>query len=228
MLELSLRQEHTRRKMGLIVRKHSLWFLVLATALLASSATAGNIVLNGGFTTGDLTNWTEHDCTSGCGVVGWFVTLFPTGPGAPSDTTLAATNACVGAGCSDPTTGDWISQTLSTVAAQTYTLSFFYRAGDNNGVNELDAFWNGSLVPGGSIVDPTPPYTWQHFTFSGLTATGGSTVLEFTGRQDPAALYLTDISVTANADTAPEPASSLLVGGGLLAMVAAVRRLRKA
>lgn len=212
--------------MGLIIKQRSL-LLVLAIAFLASSASAGNIVLNGAFTTGDLTDWTEHSCTVGCDVAGWFAGAFPSEPGAPSDTTFGAANACVGVGCNDATTGDWISQTLSTIASQTYTLTFLYRAGDNSGTNELNVLWNGSLLSGGSIIDPTPEYTWQQYTFGGLTATGGSTVLEFTGRQDPAVLFLTDISVTPDGDTAPEPASLLLVGGGLAGMAMVARHLRK-
>jgi len=68
------------------------------------------------------------------------------------------------------------------------------------------------------------------YTFTGLTASTTSTVLEFTGREDPAYLQLTDISVTADASpTVPEPAPLTLIGGGLLGMICtALRAGRKA
>ena len=49
--------------------------------------------------------------------------------------------------------GAFISQTLATVASQTYTLTFFYDAGAGSGVGttELDVLWNGSIVSGGQI-----------------------------------------------------------------------------
>jgi hypothetical protein len=39
----------------------------------------------------------------------------------------------VGALCNDPSLGDDLSQTLTTVAGQTYTLSFYYDAGEGSG-----------------------------------------------------------------------------------------------
>ena len=197
-------------------------------ALLATSASASSLVLNGGFTTGDFTNWNNTDR--------WVVTAFPPNPGTPpSGTIYAASTGCSGAACNDPVVGAYISQTLATVASQSYTLTFFYDAGGTNAdadsnTTELDALWNGSLVSGGQIIDAAPG-TWAEYTFTGLIASGSSTVLEFTGRQDPEYLFLTDVSVTADSSTAPEPASLTLIGGGLLSlwtMGTLLRRRRKA
>jgi len=189
--------------------------LGIAMGLLATSATASNLVLNGGFTTDDFTGWSNND-------EWWDVSPFPGDPGTPpSDTTLAASTGCVGASCNDPSDGAFISQSLATVAAQIYTLTFLYDAGgaesEGSLATELDVLWNGSLVTGGQIIDAASN-TWAEYTFTGLIASGSSTVLEFTGRQDPADIYLTDISVTAADSTAPEPASLTLIGGGLLGM----------
>jgi hypothetical protein len=169
-----------------------------------------------------------------------------TNPGAPSDTSYAAENGCVGASCNDPVNGSWITQSLATEVSQTYTLTFFFDPGasseDDGGggidaiadasvitTTELDVLWDGSLVTGGQIVNATSS-TWEEYTFTGLTASTTSTVLEFTGREDPDYLQLTDISVTADASpTVPEPASLTLIGGGLLGMICTVlRRRRKA
>jgi hypothetical protein len=217
-------------------------FLGISMALWAASASAGGIdlVANGGFTTGDFTGWTSSSDEN------WYVNGIDTNPGAPSDTSYAAENGCVGASCNDPVNGSWITQSLATEVSQTYTLTFFFDPGasseDDGGggidaiadasvitTTELDVLWDGSLVTGGQIVNATSS-TWEEYTFTGLTASTTSTVLEFTGREDPDYLQLTDISVTADASpTVPEPASLTLIGGGLLGMICTVlRRRRKA
>lgn len=190
----------------------------LGMALLAGSAAAQNLVHNGSFATGDFTNWTTHTCGAGCGAQGWSVqTSIPADPGTPPPgATAAALTACVGAPCNDPVSGDTITQTLTTVAGQTYTLSFYYDGGSNSstGTTELQVLWNGTAVSGGTIVNATTN-TWKQYTFT-VTATGASTVLEFSGRQDPAVLYLTGISVTAGGPIAtPIPGTLLLMIAGL-------------
>ena len=211
--------------------------IVLCTVVLAASATAGNIVLNGGFTSGDFTDWNTNTCSSaGCSTPGFSVAqlsmVFPTpDPGdAPTDTDFAASTGCGGVPCNDPTNGDWILQNLPTVASQTYTLTFLYDPGNSGeGTSELNVLWNGGLISGSETVDATAA-TWAQYTYTGLVATGSSTPLEFTGREDEGFLFLTDISVTADAApgaaTAPEPGSLLLMSCGLVGMAALRRRLR--
>jgi hypothetical protein len=198
-----------------------------ALALLAASATATNVVSNGNFSGDNLTGWDHGSGNS------WGVTPFPPDPGTlPTDTSFAAETACVGAPCNDPTSGAILEQALTTTALQSYTLTFLYDAGDNSGdpddptdnTAELDVYWNGSLVTSGQIIDATES-TWISYSFTNLVATGASTELEFTGRQDPATLYLTDVCVASdgscgsiNGSGVPEPASLLLMAGGLLGL----------
>ena len=198
-------------------------FLGIAVALLAASAGASTITQNGGFNTGDFTGWSTNTCAT-CGAAGWYIGAIVSDPGTlPTDTTYAAKNACVGASCSDAANGDWLAQTLATTAGQTYTLTFLYDAGGAGTTTELDVLWDGSLVEGGQIVNATPR-TWAQYTFTGLSASSAATVLEFTGNQDPSVLYLTDISVTPEESTVPEPASWTLLAGALLGIGGLLRR----
>jgi flagellin len=192
--------------------------ILLLGVAVAATAGAQNLVQNGSFSTGNFTGWTTHTCGAACSAQGWNVTSFPNDPGTPPPgATAAAINRCVGAACNDPINGDTISQTLTTVAGQTYTLTFYYDGGVNSstGRTQLDVLWNGSIVTGGSIINATSN-TWKQYTFT-VVATGTSTVLEFTGRQDPATLYLANISVTAGGSlpVTPIPSTLLLMITGL-------------
>jgi hypothetical protein len=210
-----------------MVRKF--WLLGIAITLLAASASAGNIVLNGNFLTGDLTGWTSNTCGT-CTDAGWVVGPFNFGdPGAPTDTTNTAATGCEGVGCNDATTGDWISQVLTTDPTMTYTLTFLVDPGTSDGSPlELDVLWGGALVA--AITDLTED-TWVPETFSGLVPTGTATTLEFTGRDDAGVLAIDDIAANGTASgpsTVPEPASLMLIGGGLLGIATMLRRRRSA
>ena len=201
------------------------FLLVSAVLLLAVSATAGELVVNGGFTTGDLSGWTAGTYFQ------WAVnTPLPSDPGAPSVTDFSASTGCFGGPiCNDPVSGSSISQILTTEPSDTYTLSFYYDAGwvgdgalalMGDQYTELDVFWDNLAVPLAQIVN-AQANRWNEYTFTGLTTSGSSALLEFTGRQDPSALHLTGISVMDRASLneqaeTPEPVSSALVGAGLL------------
>ena len=115
-----------------------------------------------------------------------------------------------------------MQQTIATTAGQTYDFSFYLNS-DGGTTNDFTAMFDGATVFSQSNI-PTQPYTL--YTFA-VTASTGSTVIEFDSRDDPGYLHLDDVSVVASTAT-PEPSS--LIGSflllGLLAGCGAVYKRR--
>lgn len=171
--------------------------LGLATVLLvAALAPAAELVVNGGFETGDFTGWTLLGNTSNTAV----------DPNFAYQGTYGAKLGSIGS-------DGFLSEILPTVTGQTYTLSY---AVENVG-NPPDDFgvnWGGVLVPGSNLVNVGPfPGTVYSFT---VVAPGPSTQLQFYFRQDPSFWGLDVVSVQ-GAAAVPEPASLGLAGLALLA-----------
>ena len=165
---------------------------ILGISLLAAGAAwaapAPNLIVNGGFETGDFTGWTVTG-TPGEGDLGVDVAC---GGGAHSGNCYAN---IAGQGAS-------MSQTIATTPGATYTLELW--AWDNHygtPSNGITVKWNGN------IVSTTDGFTFQYWTavnLPNLVATGTSTVVEIDygandGVMGPSADYFDDISVTANA-----------------------------
>jgi MYXO-CTERM domain-containing protein len=195
-----------------------------AAALLAVSgkqAHAVNIVLNGGFETGDFTNWSVNLSS----VFPWEVDTSGQGFGnVPFDGTYFASTGCVGLHCitGTPPQQASLSQDLSTTVGDAYTLDFWFGTAYGNPM-EVQALFGGAVVEDLPNIGVTP---YTEYTVSGLVATSTTTQLEFLGRQDLGFNELDDVSVTDNGPTAPEPAAWLLGLGGLLTLVAARRLVR--
>jgi hypothetical protein len=163
-------------------------------------ATPINLVVNGGFETGDFTGWTQSGNTGFTGVQC---------PGAPF---VPEGNCDAFFG---PVGSDGIlSQTLTTVASQPYTIVFTLVA-DGGVTSDFSASFGGvSLL---ALSNPAAGTTVHTFF---ATASSSSSILSFGFRDDPGFLSLDGVSVTSTESTVPEPASLSLLGIGLAGMFA--------
>jgi hypothetical protein len=183
--------------------------LAMPASLRADSCTsASNLVANCSFGTGDLTDWTVTTAPSGSdiGVIG---------NGGYNNDNVAYF------GASDYMY-DTISQTLTTTASQSYTVSFWLQDSQGDGPDsdtDFQALWNGT-----SLLDQ---YTTSSIVEYSFTVTGtGSDTLAFEGYNNSEGLYyLSDISVTAGTATpVPEPSNLWLLGSGLAGLTGMLRR----
>lgn len=162
---------------------------------------------NGGFETGDLTDWT---------LVGSSDLVFAL---AADDADVAGTEALPGqpdaqfvrSGGYGGYLGEWawngypavgsLSQTLATTANQQYLVSFWLTCiPDDQGVTTNNAFsakWNNSKLYVGNNLNATG---WTNMQFV-ISATTASTKLEFDFNNDPGAFGLDDVTV----QTLPKP-----------------------
>jgi hypothetical protein len=179
--------------------KHLRSAVTLFALILGASApaTGGNIVVNGGFETGDFSGWTLNDPSVGTFVTSAFGGYVPHG-----GDYFAALGASGQLGM--------ISQNLNTSAGTTYTLDYFL-ASDGFTPNEFEVVWGGT-----TLFDQVniPAQNYVEYTFQ-VTATGASTNLTFYEQNDNGFLSLDDVSV----NTVPEPASLTLFVLGMAAFV---------
>jgi hypothetical protein len=172
-----------------ITRKLLCIAVLLCTAVW--SANAVNIVNNGGFETGNFSGWTVND-PSGFSNVGPDPLFAHSG-------NFHANLGAVGL------TGS-LSQSLTTVAGTSYTLSFWLANDSSTTPNSFAAFFNGVQV---FAIANSPIFGYTQFTFAGLVATSSSTTLEFRYRHDADFFRLDDVSVDAGAAGVPEAFSTI-------------------
>jgi hypothetical protein len=148
---------------------------------LQANAVQLQLVQNGGFETGDLTNWVLNGTPFDANFVdnGTYVPAIQ-----PHSGRYCAVMGQAGSLA-------YLSQTLSTVNGQQYVFSSWVDSPDGNSPNECSISWNGA-----TLFDQTniPAIGWTNLGFI-VTATGGSTVIQFAMRDDVTWLGLDDVSV---------------------------------
>jgi PEP-CTERM motif-containing protein len=177
--------------------------LIVMSFVAPSASAATNLVQNPGFETGDFTDWSPGP--------GWFVCGPPSCSGTGYVVYEGAYYAYVEANLL-PTS---LSQTLSTVSGDKYTLSFAFNPGIfMNGPpgEKMQVYWNGQLVK--DVDTDVVDTNWTVYSIGGLEAQSTSTTLEFY------MAFANDAypGVDAVSVTVPEPSTWAMIVAGFAAL----------
>lgn len=186
----------------------------LAFMLAAPAALAGNLVINGDFENADTSMWLHAGDTS----AQYFSGDWSGSPLSNPANTVFADGAYPGLG--------YLGQNIATIAGAKYTLAFDLQRIDTTNGNPATPLSNEVLVTfGGNTVfhQTNTSGDWTHYTVSNLTASGAHTLLQFGDSNHYDYNQLDNVSLVMSA--VPEPATALMLMGGLVLM--ATRRFRR-
>lgn len=193
------------------------------SALAAAPALAANIVVNPSFEDPIVvqSGFTTYSAGS-TAITGWTVTAPAANLGvdlvnAPNaSSALWAYDADQSIDLAGTPGRGGIEQALTTIANQSYTLSFALSSNGGPYANGVSIFWDGNLVS----TESSPAFgTWTVVSFN-VTATTTSTLLSFVGNIDGFAGTLLD---AVSVDAVPAPGAGALA---LLELAAMSRRRR--
>lgn len=207
--------------------------LVTIGFLGVSQTSKANLITNGSFETGTFVSNSQAAMSLSTGstaMTGWSVindSLAWIGPSNPwgltasrDDFFLDLTGYSFGA----PFGG--IAQTISTIAGQTYELSFDLGSSNSYGrpnailasAGLTSAIFTGALTGSNN--------EWQHFILP-FTANSANMIISFTGYTGQSYIGLDNVAVNAAATSVPEPATlaMLVTGLGLLGFIARHKRV---
>jgi hypothetical protein len=177
----------------------SLSLCIAALIAFSSAGTSEAQLVNGSFETGSFSPWVVNDPSN-------FTMLGNDSAFAHSGTWYANLG---GEGVTAT-----LTQTFNTTPGTNYTLSFWLAHDVTTAPsNHFSVFWNGTVIAG-SMLTNVGTFGYTNFTFTGLTAAGSSSTLQFQYRDDDDFFRLDTVTVV------PEPSTYafMLSGIGLLGL----------
>ena len=172
----------------------------VAAAPSLCDSISGNLVVNCGFETGDLSGWTNFGNTGFTSV------------GTPPHTGSFAANV-------GPVGSDGFLSQLLPIVPGIYQVDVWFQS-DGGIPGDFTVTFDG--IQGVSLVNPAP-FAYTEFSFL-VSSAGGPASLVLAFRNDPGFYQIDDISVV----PVPEPSTLGLIGLGLLGVGAMARRRRNA
>jgi hypothetical protein len=117
---------------------------------------------------------------------------------------------------------DAISQAISTIPGQSYTISFWLANVSVDPSNSFQVQWGGTIIQTLSNQDA---FGYTDYT-STVQATASSEQLAFLAWNNTGVFYLDDVSVNGSSASVPIPPNVLLLGSGLIGLVGVRRRFK--